>query len=436
MPLFGLVWVTSWVGCFLASSQGLLKVPNYLANAFPASVLSAVSSPLEIPTPVFPTQLYSEVWPANYSVTTVPNLALQTVATNSQFRPQLAEPSLGLLLKLDATKNTFCPSDFQPKTSLPIVEKSAFNNQTAESTVSKATFPYQILQAVQNLLPWRQREEVVDKSLASSVVVISTLSGDQVGSHQNSEVKPLKRGFWRYAQMLASRSLEGTPRKQEEQFQVCLKGRLIAQLPKQQQAELMAQRLKQFLSDPKLNVSSIEPAIFDGVPGVKVDDLLLVKVDDDLAKSLNRNRTLLAIEWANNLRVAIGKEPLLLAEAQRRMHNLLETSNKIKGRASWYGPDFHGRLTATGETYNQQELTAAHPSLPFDTYLKVKNLENGSSVIVRINDRGPYVPDRSLDLSLEAARCINSDKVGVVPFEAVVMKKRSGNSKQLIVMKY
>jgi rare lipoprotein A len=83
------------------------------------------------------------------------------------------------------------------------------------------------------------------------------------------------------------------------------------------------------------------------------------------------------------------------------MYNLVETPRTFKGRASWYGPTFHGRLTATGETYNQHELTAAHPSLPFDTYLKVRNLKNGNSVIVRINDRGPYVPDRALDLSRE-----------------------------------
>lgn len=436
MPLFGLVWVTSWVGCFLASSQGLLKVPNYLTSALPASVLSAVSSPLEIPTTIFPKQLYSEVLPVNYSMTTVPNLAFQTVAANSQFRPQLPEPAISPLSRSDVAKNTFCTSELRPKASLPVTEKSFSTQNTEQNNVSKATLPNQILQVVQNLLPWRQRVEAVDKSLAASVAVISTHSGDEVGTHQNSEVKPVKRGFWRYAQMLASRSGVGiAPPKQEEQFQVCLKGRLIAQLPKQQQAELMAQRLKQFLSDSNFDVSTVEPALFDGVPGVKVGDLLLFKVDDQLGKTLDRNRSLLAIEWANNLRVALGKEPLLLADAQKRMHNLVETSQKIKGRASWYGPDFHGRLTATGETYNQHELTAAHPSLPFDTYLKVKNLDNGNSVIVRVNDRGPYVPDRSLDLSLEAARCIKSEKIGVVPFEAVIMQRPSKKSKGLIVMK-
>jgi len=67
--------------------------------------------------------------------------------------------------------------------------------------------------------------------------------------------------------------------------------------------------------------------------------------------------------------------------------------------ASWYGPRFHGKLTANGEQYNQMALTAAHKSLPFGTILQVTNMKNGKSVIVRINDRGPFVEGRDLDLS-------------------------------------
>ncbi|HET6528788.1 MAG TPA: septal ring lytic transglycosylase RlpA family protein [Balneolaceae bacterium] len=82
----------------------------------------------------------------------------------------------------------------------------------------------------------------------------------------------------------------------------------------------------------------------------------------------------------------------------------LETGSKIEeGMASWYGPDFHGNLTANGEIYNMHELTAAHRTLPFGTILRVKNLDNGKSVIVRINDRGPYAKDRIIDLSKKAA---------------------------------
>jgi rare lipoprotein A len=159
----------------------------------------------------------------------------------------------------------------------------------------------------------------------------------------------------------------------------------------------------------------------------------LFKVDDALAKALNRNREVLVIEWSNNLRRVLGKAPLKLAEAQSRMYNLVETSKTIEGLASWYGPKFHGRMTATGETYNQHEFTAAHPSLPFDTYLKVKNRENGDSVIVRINDRGPYISDRSLDLSREAARCLNSEKAGILRFEAVIMQASSAQSEQYFI---
>lgn len=73
------------------------------------------------------------------------------------------------------------------------------------------------------------------------------------------------------------------------------------------------------------------------------------------------------------------------------------------GMASWYGPNFHGKSTANGETYDQNELTAAHKTLPFNTVVKVTNLENGKSVAVRINDRGPYVGNRVIDVSWAAA---------------------------------
>ena len=73
------------------------------------------------------------------------------------------------------------------------------------------------------------------------------------------------------------------------------------------------------------------------------------------------------------------------------------------GRASWYGPGFNGRSTANGERFNQGALTAAHKSLPFGTKLRVTNKRNGKSVVVRINDRGPFVRGRMLDLSKGAA---------------------------------
>jgi rare lipoprotein A len=80
-----------------------------------------------------------------------------------------------------------------------------------------------------------------------------------------------------------------------------------------------------------------------------------------------------------------------------------------EGVASWYGPKFHGRRTASGEIYNMYDLTAAHKILPMHTKVKVTNLENGRSLIVRINDRGPFVKNRIIDLSYAAAK-----KLGMV----------------------
>ncbi len=77
---------------------------------------------------------------------------------------------------------------------------------------------------------------------------------------------------------------------------------------------------------------------------------------------------------------------------------------KARGVATWYGTRYHGRKTATGETYDMLQMTAAHPTLPLPSYVKVTNLENGKSVVVRVNDRGPFLHGRLIDLSYAAAR--------------------------------
>jgi rare lipoprotein A len=77
-----------------------------------------------------------------------------------------------------------------------------------------------------------------------------------------------------------------------------------------------------------------------------------------------------------------------------------------RGKASWYGPGFHGRLTANGERFNTNAYTAAHKTLPFGTKVKVTNAKTGRSVVVRINDRGPYAHGRVIDLSKASAQAI------------------------------
>lgn len=89
------------------------------------------------------------------------------------------------------------------------------------------------------------------------------------------------------------------------------------------------------------------------------------------------------------------------------------SAQMMAGTASWYGPGFHGRRTASGERFDQNALTAAHRSLPFGTRVRVTNQANGESVIVRINDRGPFHGNRVIDLSREAAAEIGLLRAGI-----------------------
>ena len=92
------------------------------------------------------------------------------------------------------------------------------------------------------------------------------------------------------------------------------------------------------------------------------------------------------------------------------------------GEASYYGPGFHGKKTANGETYDQNAMTCAHKTLPFNTKLKVTNLSNNKSAIVRVNDRGPFKKGRIVDLSVAAAKKIDLIKQGVAKVKVEVIK--------------
>lgn len=94
---------------------------------------------------------------------------------------------------------------------------------------------------------------------------------------------------------------------------------------------------------------------------------------------------------------------------------------EFHGIASWYGPDFHSKLTSNGEVYNMYAMTAAHKTLPMNTMVKVDNLENGKSTIVRINDRGPFVTGRIIDLSNSAAKEIDMIDKGTAKVKVTVL---------------
>ena len=109
-------------------------------------------------------------------------------------------------------------------------------------------------------------------------------------------------------------------------------------------------------------------------------------------------------------------------------NNLLEETAAVQiaqragwGKASWYGPKFHGRRTANGEIFNSNALTAAHRHLPFGTKVRVTNVRNGRSVIVRINDRGPFIKGRIIDVSAGAARKLNMIGSGIATVQLEIL---------------
>jgi rare lipoprotein A len=98
---------------------------------------------------------------------------------------------------------------------------------------------------------------------------------------------------------------------------------------------------------------------------------------------------------------------------------------EAEGRASWYGRGFHGKLTANGELFDQNELTAAHQTLPLPSIVRVTNLENGRTLVLRVNDRGPFVTGRILDVSKKAAKLLDFHDQGTTRVKVELLERES-----------
>ncbi len=125
--------------------------------------------------------------------------------------------------------------------------------------------------------------------------------------------------------------------------------------------------------------------------------------------------------------VPAGTRPVSVATAPAQPRP--STRGEVDGRASYYGDPYHGRKTANGETFDKNKMTAAHRSLPFNTWVRVENQLNGKEVDVRINDRGPFVAGRTIDLSEGAARKIDMIRSGVVPIRLKVIKEAANGGR-------
>ncbi|HZD51521.1 MAG TPA: septal ring lytic transglycosylase RlpA family protein, partial [Woeseiaceae bacterium] len=119
-----------------------------------------------------------------------------------------------------------------------------------------------------------------------------------------------------------------------------------------------------------------------------------------------------------------GNGPIYQVDGHRYLVLNSSDGYRERGIASWYGKKFHGKPTSSRETYDMNAMTAAHRTLPLPSWVRVTNLRNDRSVVVRINDRGPFVPDRLIDLSYAAAQALDIVEAGTAPVEVVALDYR------------
>lgn len=381
MIFLGILWVTSWIGSFLSLNQSL--PPSFTSKVATAKVSSNVDKLVSKPLPFFvPHKPQMGV----VSTTLLPTRFLKMDWEEKESKQTLAKPPHPLGNKDVSRKNQFCTTQQNklPRQT-PVKTASILSSPgLIEASSSNQDFlPNQILRSLQNFFRFSNPVEQSFGSASLPVVVVN---------------------------------------RSESNYEVWVNNRLVVNLPEKQQASLMQQRLTRLIKSSNFDASRLRPALVDGIPALMAGNRFLLGIGKEVSQKVHRSGELLAIEWVNNLRQALQAPTLSLVEGQREMYGLTPSKKKLNGLASWYGPYFHGRLTANGEIFNQNELTVAHKSLPFNTYLQITNLKNGKTVIVRVNDRGPYIPPRSLDLSRLAARCIDSEMAGVVPYKAVILK--------------
>lgn len=137
-----------------------------------------------------------------------------------------------------------------------------------------------------------------------------------------------------------------------------------------------------------------------------------------------------------NARAAVAVVCLLIAGCATNRYQPPKPRDSVRGLASWYGKDFHGKPTANGEIYDMHGISAAHRELPLGTVVDVTHLGNGRQVRVRINDRGPFIRGRILDLSYGAARQLDMVNEGVAKVEIRIVSVGDGTSGPLSTLRY
>ncbi|MBW4540886.1 MAG: septal ring lytic transglycosylase RlpA family protein [Myxacorys chilensis ATA2-1-KO14] len=255
----------------------------------------------------------------------------------------------------------------------------------------------------------------------------TTSSDIKTGEVQTDDVKPakLKSG--------SGNTLVGTPSEPRQNFGNSGDpiARATAIAAKLNQLHRQGVKADSISVKWKPNQSQPRDASASGRYVIEADKIALIAVESEtILPDTTKNPEQDALQVTNRLRRLLGNAPPLKAvkgKPERRNEQQISFGPiklTINGMASWYGPGFDGNRSASGEVFNQNALTAAHRTLPFGTKVQVTNLDNGRSVVVRINDRGPFSGDRVLDLSAGAARILGLIQSGVAPVKLEVFDNR------------
>ncbi|MGV3526821.1 MAG: septal ring lytic transglycosylase RlpA family protein [Candidatus Sericytochromatia bacterium] len=176
----------------------------------------------------------------------------------------------------------------------------------------------------------------------------------------------------------------------------------------------LARRLNRLSQAQPIQAAEIEPVLENGEHEIRYRNQLLLRLGQDWSQYRKQSRLATLLDVTNQLRTKLGAQPL-------RNFDTLNSQPDQVGMASWYGGFFHGRRTANGERYNVHQYTAAHKKLPFGSRVLVTNLNTKQSVIVKINDRGPFVSERIIDLSPAAFKHIGYLGQGVLKVKITVL---------------
>lgn len=189
-------------------------------------------------------------------------------------------------------------------------------------------------------------------------------------------------------------------------------------------AEDVAAKLQELLEDRRFDADYLLPTRAGALAALQVDGNTVLSFDPAGATS-EKGSSASAVEagWrlANGIRTACGSAKLPSAYLKLAQQSGANSPVAFSGHASWYGGKFHGRKCSDGTRYDQEKLTAAHRSLPFGTKLLVMNRKTGNSCVVKVNDRGPFVGDRIIDLSKGAARQLDMLSEGVAVVDCLVL---------------